>query len=67
VSETDLSTTTWRKSSFSEAGNCVEVADRGNLILVRDTKLAARSTVLAFSSPQWREFTDALNEGLLPG
>lgn len=67
MNETDLSTTTWRKSSFSEAGNCVEVADRGDLVLVRDTKLSARSAVLKFSPPQWREFIGALNEGLLPG
>lgn len=65
--EIDLSTTAWRKSSFSEAGNCVEVADHGDQILVRDTKLSARSSVLSFSPPRWREFIGALNEGPLSG
>lgn len=32
-------TTTWRKSSFSAANNnCVELADAGDTILVRDSK-----------------------------
>jgi hypothetical protein len=53
---------TWRKSSFSESGNCVEVADHGDRILVRDTKLSARSSVLSFSPPQWREFIGTLSE-----
>jgi hypothetical protein len=29
---------TWRKSSFSSSGGCVEVARRGNLIAIRDSK-----------------------------
>lgn len=58
----EIAASTWRKSSFSEAGNCVEVADEGGLILVRDTKLYIRSSVLSFSSSKWREFTDAVNK-----
>lgn len=52
---------TWRKSSFSEAGNCVEVADRHGMVLVRDTKLLAESSILSFSPPIWREFIHVLN------
>lgn len=38
--ESGTPASTWRKSSFSESANCVEVADIGGLVLVRDTKLA---------------------------
>jgi hypothetical protein len=32
-------TTTWRKSSYSSAGNdCVELADGGDAVLLRDSK-----------------------------
>lgn len=51
-----VSASAWRKSSFSEAGNCVEVAHLNGRVLVRDTKLLARSSVLSFSPPKWREF-----------
>lgn len=52
----------WRKSSFSEAGNCVEVADLDGRVLVRDTKLSAGSSVLSFSLPRWREFICAVDQ-----
>lgn len=57
----DMSAPAWRKSSFSEAGNCVEVADLDGLVLVRDTKLPADSGFLSFSPSRWREFV-AINK-----
>jgi Domain of unknown function (DUF397) len=56
MGKADAPASNWRKSSFSEAGNCVEVADRGGLVLVRDSKHAAGAGVLSFSLPAWREF-----------
>ncbi len=48
----------WRKSSYSGGeGNCVEVADHGNRILVRDTKNRA-GAMLRFSPAAWRRFAE---------
>jgi Domain of unknown function (DUF397) len=59
----DMSAPAWRKSSFSEAGNCVEVADLDGRVLVRDTKLGAGSSVLSISLPRWHEFIAVVNQG----
>lgn len=47
--------TRWRKSTRSDAQNCcLEVtAEVSGWIGVRDTKLGARSPVLAFTTGQW--------------
>lgn len=45
----------WRVSSKSNAGNCVEVANDGTAILVRDTKDRSRG-ILAFPSGAWEDF-----------
>jgi Domain of unknown function (DUF397) len=65
VHESRISAQTWRKSSYSEAGNCVEVGDKNGQVLVRDTKLATRSGVLSFSMLAWREFIDSVNRSHL--
>jgi len=54
----------WRKSSYSggSGGNCVELADQGGRVLVRDTKQAGAGPVLAFSTPAWRRFARELKE-----
>lgn len=51
----------WRKSSRSgnNGGDCVEVADTANLVMVRDTKDRDGGT-LAVSPDAWRAFTDKL-------
>jgi hypothetical protein len=67
MDKADAPASSWRKSSFSEAGNCVEVADRGELVLVRDSKLAAVPGVLSFSLPTWREFIRAIDQVQLSG
>jgi len=53
---------TWRTSSYSGQGNCVELADQGGRVLVRDTKQAGAGPVLAFSTPAWRRFARELKE-----
>jgi hypothetical protein len=49
----------WVKSSYSggSSGNCVEVADYGSTVLVRDTKDHG-GAVLRFSPAAWRKFSD---------
>jgi Domain of unknown function (DUF397) len=54
----------WRKSSFSEAGGCVEVAARGRSVLARDSKDPSGPT-LSFSARSWRTFIININEGPL--
>ena len=53
----DLSRAKWRKSSFSGGGgsNCIEVADAGQAIVVRDSK-DALGPVLVFGQHAWRQF-----------
>ncbi|MFJ9108767.1 DUF397 domain-containing protein [Streptomyces sp. NPDC102283] len=54
----DLSTATWRKSSYSDGGdnNCIEVADGyPGLIPVRDSKVPA-GPVLLVATPAWAAF-----------
>jgi hypothetical protein len=49
----------WREASYSSngGGECVEVADHGNRVLVRDTKDRA-GPVLRFSPGTWRTFAE---------
>ncbi|GAA2223923.1 DUF397 domain-containing protein [Streptomyces nogalater] len=62
----DLSTATWRKSSYSDGGdnNCVEVAD-GYLegVPVRDSKVPA-GTTLIFGTASWSAFVAGVKESL---
>ena len=44
----------WFKSSFSNAGNCVEV-QVGDVIRVRDSKNPG-GPVLTFTAPEWSAF-----------
>ncbi|MER6527694.1 DUF397 domain-containing protein [Streptomyces sp. NPDC001508] len=57
----------WRKSSYSEdSGNaCVEIAETGPLIAIRDSKhpLLPWATV---SRSAWTKFTEALEHPLPP-
>ena len=49
----------WRKSSYSgqSGGNCIEVADQGNRVLVRDSKNRV-GAMLRFTPDAWRRFAD---------
>jgi Domain of unknown function (DUF397) len=48
----------WRKSSFSGNGgpDCVEAADHGGHVLVRDTKQHGHGPMLQLSATAWRRF-----------
>lgn len=46
---------TWRKSSFSQGGDCVELAHSRNLILVRDSKDPS-GPILSFTVAGWSSF-----------
>lgn len=51
---------TWIRSSHSGSeGNCVEVADAGDQVLIRDSKNAP-GPVLAIPAAAWRRFTRLL-------
>jgi hypothetical protein len=58
---TDPMVLRWRKSSFSEAGNCVEVSVQEKSVLIRDSKYEdsryGNDRILSVSSSVWREFT----------
>ncbi|MEV4877489.1 DUF397 domain-containing protein [Streptomyces cyaneofuscatus] len=57
----DLSTATWRKSSYSDGGdnNCIEVADGyPGLIPVRDSKAAPTGPALLITAPAWAAFVE---------
>jgi hypothetical protein len=61
----DLSTATWRKSSYSDGGdnNCVEVADGyPHLVPVRDSKTPA-SRPLVLSAASWAGLVDGIKRG----
>jgi hypothetical protein len=51
----------WRKSSYSgtNGGDCVEIAESADTVLVRDTQDRG-GTVLAVSAAAWRTFTRAI-------
>ncbi|MFD9027671.1 MULTISPECIES: DUF397 domain-containing protein [Streptomyces] len=58
----DLSTVTWRKSSYSnsDGGNCLEVAQGiPSLVPVRDSKAPALGALL-FAAPAWAAFVDGV-------
>ncbi|MFI8490601.1 DUF397 domain-containing protein [Streptomyces rubrogriseus] len=58
----DLSTITWRRSSYSnqDGGNCVEVAaGLPSLVPVRDSKDPARGALL-FAAPAWAAFLNGV-------
>jgi predicted secreted Zn-dependent protease len=59
----DLSRAQWRKSSQSSAnGACVEMAETGDLIAVRDSKDPA-GPKLIFTAPEWEAFTAGVRDG----
>ncbi|MEU5078030.1 MULTISPECIES: DUF397 domain-containing protein [Streptomyces] len=62
----NLSTATWRKSSYSEGGanDCVEVADGYlGVVPVRDSKRPAGSALI-FGTASWSAFVAGVKESL---
>jgi len=65
----DLSTVTWRKSSYSnqDGGQCIEVTDDFPAVVpVRDSK-APHGPALLFGASAWASFVTAVKNGELPG
>ncbi|MFF8314973.1 DUF397 domain-containing protein [Streptomyces lydicus] len=65
VRRLDLSTATWRKSSYSnpDGGNCLEVADAlPALVPVRDSK-DPHGPALVFPPVAWSAFVGAVKGG----
>ena len=58
----DLATANWRKSSHSSNNGCVEVAQSGDQIAVRDSKDPA-GPVLMFTAYEWRAFFAGVRDG----
>jgi hypothetical protein len=57
----------WRKSSYSSGngGECVEVADHANRVLVRDTT-DRTGLMLRFTPDAWQRFADQVKRSLAP-
>jgi hypothetical protein len=55
-------TAVWRKSTRSSSGNCVEVADAGDVVLVRDSKNTGQPA-LGFDRAAWAAFVAGIRAG----
>jgi hypothetical protein len=54
----------WRKAAASASnGSCVEVADLGDNIGVRDSKLGDASPILTFTPSEWDAFLAGARAG----
>lgn len=58
----ERTTLTWRKSTASLSGDCVEVALNSEQIAVRDSKNPDGPT-LVFSPSEWRAFVQGAKQG----
>jgi hypothetical protein len=62
MSGTHLDLPVWRKSTRSGQGNCVEVAQLVQGVLVRDSKDPA-GPALSFTHPEWEAFLSGVRSG----
>jgi hypothetical protein len=58
----DLADVDWRKSTWSRANGCVEVAFVDGRVAVRDSK-DRRGPVLVFSAVEWDAFIGGVRDG----
>jgi Domain of unknown function (DUF397) len=63
---TDLSDLTWRRSSYCANSSCVEVANLGNQVAVRDSK-DHEQRYLFFTTTEWNAFLDGARSGEFDG
>lgn len=54
----------WRKSSFSDQGDCVELKFSAGRVLVRNSRRPTAGS-LAFTPRKWQEFLAGLSTGEL--
>jgi hypothetical protein len=52
----------WQRSTFSESGNCVEVAHRGGTTLMRNSNDPS-GTVLCIAADDWTSLLMAIRSG----
>ena len=52
----------WRKSSYSQSGECVEVGQRTGMIVLRDSN-KARGPVLRYTAEEWESFVRGIKAG----
>jgi Domain of unknown function (DUF397) len=62
MSNSNDASLSWRKSSFSGSGDCIEIASCRNFIMVRDSK-QRHSHILEFTNEQWHLFLDEIRAG----
>jgi Domain of unknown function (DUF397) len=62
VVDSERAGTAWRKSSFSESGQCVEVAFIAESVVLRDSH-APSGPVLAFRPGEWTAFLGGVRKG----
>jgi Domain of unknown function (DUF397) len=55
MTKSDQVTLTWRKSSASGGGDCIEVASAGDSVLIRDSK-NVDGPVISVTSSEWAAF-----------
>lgn len=54
----------WRRSTYCADTACVEIAEDGDRILMRDSKDSSRP-YLGFSRADWRQFVEEIASGRL--
>jgi hypothetical protein len=52
----------WRKASFCASGECVEVAQRNGMIVLRDSKEPLGS-MLHYTTDEWQSFVRGIKAG----
>jgi hypothetical protein len=62
MAELQQGSLSWKKSTASGGGACVEVARVGETIIVRDSKNVL-GPVLTFSGEEWRDFLVGARSG----
>lgn len=56
----------WRKASFCASGECVEVAQRDGVVILRDSTRPS-GPMLHWDAEQWRVFIRTVKTGELSG
>jgi hypothetical protein len=52
----------WRRASFCQNSECVEVAERDGMIVLRSSKQSDGS-VLQYTAEEWRSFVQGIKAG----